>query len=100
MIPRSGGSGTEARQFGGGALRAHARTRDWMMLVLAAVSAGLLGFALLEAPPAGAVKWIFYADCAVCAMFALDVSRRWRRDRWQSRDFENRSGQPTSRMAW
>lgn len=58
-----------------------ARTLEWLMLVLAIVSVGLLLWITFWDVEDGIEKWVIRADYAVCAIFAIEFAWRWRRDR-------------------
>ncbi|MEV7037370.1 ion transporter [Amycolatopsis sp. NPDC051061] len=58
------------------------RADDWIMLVLAAGSVGLLGFMVLSPPARDAGLVIFYVDCGICGVFLLEFLWRWRKRRW------------------
>ncbi|TVT19542.1 ion transporter [Amycolatopsis acidiphila] len=58
------------------------RADDWVMLALAVVSVGLLGFMILSPPSRGAGLAIFYTDCAICLVFLGEFLWRWRKRRW------------------
>lgn len=68
-----------------GVLPGNVHADDWVMLALAVVSVGLLGFMVLSPPDRSAGLWIFAADCAVSAVFAIDFVRRWRKVGWRWR---------------
>ncbi|HEY3464396.1 MAG TPA: ion transporter, partial [Amycolatopsis sp.] len=61
------------------------RADDWVMLLLAAGSVGLLGFMLLSPPGREAGLVIFYVDCGICGVFLLEFLWRWRKRRWAKR---------------
>lgn len=66
-----------------GILPGNVHADDWIMLLLAAVSVGLLGYLVLSpAPPRNIGMWMFYADCAICAVFFLEFLWRWHKRRW------------------
>ncbi|MEV6647194.1 ion transporter [Amycolatopsis sp. NPDC051371] len=58
------------------------RADDWIMLVLAAGSVGLLGFMVLSPPVRDVGLVIFYVDCGICGVFLLEFLWRWRKRRW------------------
>lgn len=72
-------------ELNSGVLPGNVHADDWIMLALAAVSVGLLGVQLFDPPGYPAAMWIFYADCAVCAVFLGDFLWRWRRRRWRAK---------------
>ncbi|SFW60179.1 hypothetical protein [Amycolatopsis australiensis] len=69
-------------ELNSGILPGNVRADDWIMLVLAAGSVGLLGFMLLSPPARDAGLVIFYVDCGICGMFFLEFLWRWRKRRW------------------
>lgn len=72
-------------ELNSGVLPGNVHADDWIMLVLAAGSVGLLGFMLLSPPTYDVGIRIFYADCAICGIFLLEFLWRWRRRGWQRR---------------
>lgn len=68
-----------------GVLPGNVHADDWVMLTLAVVSVGLLGFMVLSPPDRQVGLWIFAADCAVSAVFGIDFVRRWRKLGWRWR---------------
>jgi hypothetical protein len=70
-------------ELNSGVLPGNVHADDWIMLALAACSVGLLGYMLLSPPAYEVGIRIFYADCAVCAVFLLEFLRRWRRRGWK-----------------
>lgn len=74
----------EAREpeLNSGILPGNVRADDWIMLILAAGSAGLLGFMLLSPPARDAGLVIFYVDCGICAVFLAEFLWRWRKRKW------------------
>jgi len=73
---------TREPELNSGVLPGNVRADDWIMLVLAAGSVGLLGFMLLSPPARDAGLVIFYVDCGICAVFLLEFLWRWRKRRW------------------
>lgn len=69
-------------ELNSGILPGNVRADDWIMLALAAISVGLLGFLLLSPPSREAGLRIFYADSAVCLVFFGNFLWRWRKRRW------------------
>lgn len=59
------------------------RPLDWLMLVLALISIGLLCWETWGTVSAAQRRWIFAADYTVCAIFAAEFLWRWKQDRWQ-----------------
>jgi hypothetical protein len=72
-------------ELNSGVLPGNVHADDWIMLILAVISAGLLGFVLLDAPPPLVTRGLFYADCALSSVFLVGFVRRWRRHRWNRR---------------
>ena len=58
---------------------------DWIMLVLALVSVGLLGWVLLADVPAATERTIFVLDWVICAVFAVEFLWRWWATGWDRR---------------
>jgi voltage-gated potassium channel len=58
---------------------------DWVMLVLALLSIGLLGWDMFGAPDARTRDWIRWTDYTLCAVFALEFAWRWRSEGWSAR---------------
>jgi voltage-gated potassium channel len=56
---------------------------DWIMLVLAIVSIGLLSWETFWDLPAETTRWIIRIDVAICAIFAVEFAWRWRQHGWQ-----------------
>lgn len=69
-------------ELNSGVLPGNVRADDWIMLVLAAGSVGLLGFMVLSPPARDVGLLIFYADCGICGVFLLEFLWRWRKRRW------------------
>ncbi|WP_421793213.1 ion transporter [Hydrocarboniphaga effusa] len=55
---------------------------DWVMLVLAVASLGLLGWEWLWPLDEAQLYFVFGADTTICAVFALEFLWRWRRAGW------------------
>jgi hypothetical protein len=72
-------------ELNSGVLPGNVHADDWFMLILAVISAGLLGFALLSAPPPSVTLWLFYGDCVLSSVFLVGFLVRWRRHRWNRR---------------
>lgn len=53
-------------------------TLDWLMLLLALVSIGLLSWETWGTVTAAQRQWIFRADYAICGIFAVEFLWRWR----------------------
>jgi hypothetical protein len=77
--------GSAEPELNTGVLPGNVHVDDWIMLILAAGSVGLLGFTLLNPPTHDLGIRIFYADCAICGIFLLEFLRRWRRRGWRRR---------------
>jgi voltage-gated potassium channel len=73
------------RELNTGVLPGNVHADDWIMLALAVVSVGLLSYLVLSPPSYQAGLWIFYADCALCAVFLVEFLWRWRKHRWEKR---------------
>ncbi|MFJ9781467.1 ion transporter [Amycolatopsis sp. NPDC101161] len=73
---------TREPELNSGVLPGNVRADDWIMLVLAAGSVGLLGFMLLSPPARDVGLVIFYVDCGICGVFFLEFLWRWRKRRW------------------
>jgi voltage-gated potassium channel len=58
---------------------------DWVMLVLAIVSVGLLSYATFWHPPPDTARLIFRLDLGFCAVFAVEFLVRWRAAGWTRR---------------
>jgi voltage-gated potassium channel len=69
-------------ELNSGVLPGNVRADDWIMLVLAAGSVGLLGFMLLSPPARDAALVMFYVDCGICGIFLLEFLWRWRKRGW------------------
>jgi hypothetical protein len=69
-------------ELNSGVLPGNVRADDWIMLVLAAGSVGLLGFMVLSPPTRDVGLVIFYADCGICGIFLIEFLWRWRKRRW------------------
>jgi voltage-gated potassium channel len=67
-----------------GVLPGNVHADDWVMLTLAVIALGLLGYVVLSPPPPDVGRWLFYADCVVCGIFALEFLWRWRKRRWKA----------------
>ncbi|WP_290061013.1 ion transporter [Amycolatopsis solani] len=69
-------------ELNSGILPGNVRADDWIMLILAAGSVGLLGFMVLSPPARDVGLVIFSVDCAICGVFLLEFLWRWRKRRW------------------
>ncbi|MFI5584438.1 ion transporter [Amycolatopsis sp. NPDC051758] len=69
-------------ELNSGVLPGNVRADDWIMLVLAAGSVGLLGFMLLSPPARDAALVMFFIDCGICGIFLLEFLWRWRKRGW------------------
>jgi len=58
---------------------------DWLMLALALVSIGLLSYETWGGADSTERTWIFRADLAICAIFAVEFGWRWRAAGWRGR---------------
>ena len=56
---------------------------DQLMLVLAVVSVGLLGYVEFFPHSAEVAYWVFVADACVCGVFLIEFLVRWRRTGWE-----------------
>lgn len=63
---------------------------DWLMLALAILSVGLLGWEMFFDVSDATREWIFATDYAICAIFAAEFLWRWRVAGW-SRDYVKRN---------
>lgn len=82
--PGSGGPTPAAEpELNSGVLPGNVHADDWILLALAAVSVGLLGYMLLSPPPHDVGILIFYADCSICGIFLLEFLWRWRKRGWR-----------------
>ncbi|QWF83939.1 ion transporter [Amycolatopsis sp. CA-230715] len=81
----SGERGTGEPELNTGILPGNVHADDWVMLALAVVSVGLLGFMAFSPSARDTGLWIFYADSAVCALFLAEFAWRWRKRRWDMR---------------
>lgn len=70
-------------ELNSGILPGNVRADDWIMLGLAVVSAGLLGYMFLESPPWHVGLVIFAVDCVVCGIFLAEFLWRWRKRGWR-----------------
>lgn len=59
---------------------------DWLMLILAVVSVGLLAWETWWDVSDLQRTWVLRADLAICAVFAVEFALRWRVSGWR-RDF-------------
>ncbi|GAB3450605.1 ion transporter [Actinophytocola sediminis] len=55
---------------------------DWLMLLLAVVSVGLLAWVWLADPPEETQNLLFTIDVAICAVFLVEFVWRWRKGGW------------------
>lgn len=69
-------------ELNSGILPGNVRADDWIVLVLAVLSVGLLGYLVLSPPSREAGLWIFYGDCAICVVFLAEFLWRWRGRGW------------------
>ncbi|MFS3128842.1 ion transporter [Nocardioides sp. Bht2] len=54
---------------------------DWTMLIIAAISVGLLTWVTFFSVSARTTRWVVGVDIAICALFAIEFGWRWRRSR-------------------
>ena len=69
-------------ELNSGILPGNVRADDWVFLTLAIASAALLGVMVLDPPAREIGLWIFWADVALGAVFALEFLWRWRKRAW------------------
>jgi hypothetical protein len=74
--------GAHEHELNSGILPGNVHADDWIMLALAVVSVGLLGFMVLSPPSYETGLVIFYVDCGMSGVFALEFLWRWRKRRW------------------
>ncbi|HVW43202.1 MAG TPA: ion transporter [Amycolatopsis sp.] len=72
-------------ELNSGILPGNVRADDYIMLALALVSVGLLGYLLLSPTPYSTAIWIFVADSVVSAIFLGDFLWRWHKRGWSGR---------------
>jgi voltage-gated potassium channel len=72
-------------ELNSGILPGNVRADDWIMLVLAAGSVGLLGFMLISPPARDAALVMFYIDCGICGVFLAEFLWRWRKRGWSKK---------------
>ena len=58
---------------------------DWVMLALALISVGLLGYLLVADVSPTTARWIFVVDYLICAIFAAEFLWRWWASGWDGR---------------
>src|SRR5262245_39743831 len=58
------------------------RAVDWLMVLLAIVSVGMLGWVWLANPPAATQHLLFKVDVGICAVFFVEFLWRWRAGGW------------------
>jgi hypothetical protein len=73
---------TREPELNSGILPGNVRADDWIMLILAAGSVGLLGFMLLSPPARDTGMVLFSIDCGICGVFLVEFLWRWRKRRW------------------
>jgi voltage-gated potassium channel len=59
-----------------------ARAVDWLMVLLAIVSVGMLVWVWLADPPAETQKVVFKVDVGICGVFLVEFLWRWRAGGW------------------
>jgi hypothetical protein len=72
-------------ELNSGILPGNVHADDWIMFSLAVISVSLLGYMVLSPPSYRVGIWIFYADCAACAVFLGEFLWRWRKRHWDKR---------------
>ncbi|MEU8631724.1 ion transporter [Amycolatopsis sp. NPDC048633] len=72
-------------ELNSGVLPGNVRADDWIMLVLAAGSVGLLGFMLVSPPARDAALVMFSVDCGICGVFLIEFLWRWRKRGWSKK---------------
>jgi hypothetical protein len=72
-------------ELNSGILPGNVRADDWIMLVLAAGSVGLLGFMLISPPARDAALVMFSVDCGICGVFLAEFLWRWRKRGWSKK---------------
>ena len=77
--------GAHEPELNSGILPGNVRADDWIMLILAAGSVGLLGFMVLSPPAREAGLVIFTVDSVICGVFFLEFLWRWRKRRWSKK---------------
>jgi hypothetical protein len=58
------------------------RTIDWLMVLLAVVSVGMLLWVWLADPPVPTQELVFRIDVGICAVFLVEFLFRWRAGGW------------------
>ena len=58
---------------------------DWLMLLLALLSVGLLAWEVFADPPQHISEMIFTADYVICGIFAIEFLWRWRAAGWSGK---------------
>jgi voltage-gated potassium channel len=76
---------TREPELNSGILPGNVHTDDWIMFLLAVLSAGLLGYMVLSPPSHSTGILIFYVDCAACAVFLGEFLWRWHKRHWDRR---------------
>jgi hypothetical protein len=72
-------------ELNSGVLPGNVHADDWIMLLLAVLSVGLLGYVVLSPPSHAVGIWLFYIDCAAAGIFLLEFLWRWRRRGWDKK---------------
>jgi voltage-gated potassium channel len=62
--------------------RHRVRVVDWVMLLLAVVSVGMLVWVWVADPPAETQELLFTIDVGICAVFLVEFVWRWRAGGW------------------
>jgi hypothetical protein len=76
---------SRAQELNSGVMPGNVHADDWIMLALAVLSVGLLGYLVLSPPSYQVGIWVFYADCACSTVFLVEFLRRWRKHRLEKR---------------
>src|SRR5262245_1123657 len=58
------------------------RVVDWLMVLLAIVSVGMLVWVWLADPPVATQRLLFKVDIGICAVFFVEFLFRWRSVGW------------------
>ena len=58
------------------------RAVDWLMVLLAIVSVGMLAWVWVTNPPVATEELVFKIDVGICAVFFLEFVWRWRASGW------------------
>jgi voltage-gated potassium channel len=69
-------------ELNSGILPGNVHADDYVMLTLAVISVGLLGYVVLSPPSYAVGIWLFYCDVAICAVFLGEFLWRWHKHGW------------------